>query len=272
MRTHSLTCHNSKLAMYEPDFTLIIPAYNEAARLPATLTTVKKELDQWFLDYRVIVVDDGSHDGTSEVAGRFGTQFSCLRLPRNLGKGAAVRTGMLQATGRVVAFTDADLPFDLKALREGITQITEGRYDVVCGDRTVNLEAGLETKSASLVRRLSGFIFRQLVRMIAAPRIADTQCGLKIFSLRAAEEVFRNMETTGFAFDVEVICRAHRLGFELGTVPVQLMNTTGSTISLWKHTWPMFKELLAIRRRQRSIEGSHIMASRRYKDLQRRAA
>lgn len=235
-----------------PDLTLVIPAYNEAARLPATLSAIQQELDQWWLDYEVLVVDDGSHDRTSEVTDQFDDRFSCLRLRKNAGKGAAVRAGMLHASGRVVAFTDADLPFDLQALREAATWISADQCDVVCGDRTTDVASETPTVSTSLMRKLSGFCFRQLVSWIAAAPLRDTQCGLKVFSHSAAQEVFQNVESTGFAFDVEVICQASRLGFRLSTIPVHLINTLGSTISLRKHSLPMLKELIAIRKRLRS--------------------
>jgi dolichyl-phosphate beta-glucosyltransferase len=251
-----------------PDLTVIIPAYNEGLRLPETLTALRQELDQWLLKNQVLVVDDGSYDGSWAVVNRFGAQFSCLRMPGNSGKGAAVRAGMLQATGKVIAFTDADLPFALNALRDGYLRIAKRRCEVVCGDRTVGAPFGQSVRSLPWLRRLSGFVFRQLVQWIARPCVADTQCGLKIFSRRAAREIFHAVKTTGFAFDVEVICQAERLGFMIETVPVQLVNTEGSTISLRKHAWPMFKELLAIRQRLRSSLRSEIG----YKAQQHRAA
>lgn len=249
MRTRKFTRRLVRTNRSSPDLTVVIPAYNERCRLPATLAALRQELDRWFLDYRVLVVDDGSRDGTWEAVDEFDPRFSCHRLLQNAGKGAAVRAGMLQATGHVVAFTDADLPFALEALREGYERIMDGRCDVVCGDRTANAEAG---QSAPWLRQLSGYVFRKLVQWIAAPSVADTQCGLKIFSQHAAREIFRSVTAPGFAFDVEVICRAERLGFGIQTVPVQLVNTEGSTISLRRHAWPMLKELLAIRRRLNS--------------------
>jgi dolichyl-phosphate beta-glucosyltransferase len=249
MRTRKFTRRLNRTNRSSPDLTVVIPAYNERSRLPATLAALKREFDRWFLDYRVLVVDDGSRDGTWEAVDDFDPRFSCHRLLTNSGKGAAVRAGMLQATGHVVAFTDADLPFALEALRDGYERIMEGRCDVVCGDRTATAEPG---QSAPWLRQLSGFVFRQLVQWIAAPPVADTQCGLKMFSRHAAREIFRAVAAGGFAFDVEVLCRAERLGFEIQTVPVELVNTAGSTISLRRHAWPMLKELLAIRRRLNS--------------------
>ena len=97
------------------DLTLVIPAYNEENRLPRTLRQLGEYLDQWGINYRVVVADDGSRDGTPQVASGFGPRFSTLSLPQNAGKGAAVRAGMLSGAGRVVAFTDADLPYAPRA-------------------------------------------------------------------------------------------------------------------------------------------------------------
>lgn len=246
MGTQTFQCRTVRQLASSPDLTVVIPAYNEERRLPATLATLKEELDHWFLDYRVIVVDDGSRDATFRVVEAFDARFSCCRLPVNSGKGAAVRAGMLMATGEVVAFTDADLPFALDALREGYFRILERRCDVVCGDRRAGSRRG---RSAPWARRLSGFVFRQLVQWLVSPCVADTQCGLKIFSRTAAQEIFRCVQAPGFAFDVDVVCQAERLGYSIETVPVQLVNTDGSTISLRRHAWPIFKELLAVRRR-----------------------
>jgi dolichyl-phosphate beta-glucosyltransferase len=101
------------------DLTLVIPAYNEETRLPRTLRQLREYLDQWGINYRVVVADDGSRDGTASVATEFGPRFSTLSLPQNRGKGAAVRAAMLSASGCVAAFTDADLPYALESLRAG---------------------------------------------------------------------------------------------------------------------------------------------------------
>lgn len=255
-----------------PDLTVIIPAYNEATRLPETLAGLQQELDRWFVDYEVIVVDDGSCDGTWEVTDRFDPRFSCCRLRQNAGKGAAVRTGMLQATGRVVAFTDADLPFDLDALHEGYQRVLTQQCDVICGSRISESGSDRVAHAAPLMRQWSGFVFRQMVSLMVAPGVADTQCGLKVFSQRSAQEIFGRVEATGFAFDVEVICLAERLGFQLETVPVRLVNTAGSTISLWRHAWPMVRELMAIRRRLNAVSPVPVDLSRKVEIPLRRAA
>ena len=117
------------------DLTLIIPAYNEEQRLPKTLPTVRQFLDGWAVGYRVVVTDDGSRDRTACLAASFGPRFETISLPQNRGKGYAVRTAMLSAQGRVVAFTDADLPYHLDALRHGYELIEQNHCDVVFGAR-----------------------------------------------------------------------------------------------------------------------------------------
>ncbi|HEY4262376.1 MAG TPA: glycosyltransferase, partial [Schlesneria sp.] len=116
------------------DLTLVIPAYNEESRLPKTLTDAAAYLDQWGINYRVIVVDDGSKDNTAKLAAGYGNRFSTIRQP-NGGKGSAVQNGLLAATGRVVAFTDADLPYDLAALKTAYEIVSNGEADAVFGSR-----------------------------------------------------------------------------------------------------------------------------------------
>ena len=117
------------------EFTVIIPAYNEERRLPKSLATIGQFLDESRLDYRVIVADDGSGDSTPELTQQRGPRFSTIRLAQNAGKGCAVRTAMLAATGQVVAFTDADLPFRLAALVQGYESIRQGKCEIVFGSR-----------------------------------------------------------------------------------------------------------------------------------------
>ena len=117
------------------DLTVVIPAYNEERRLSWTLGELSAFLGDWGVDYRVVVADDGSTDRTTALAGGFGPRFSTLRLVRQGGKGRAVRNAMLRGTGRVLAFTDADLPFDLAALRRGYEMLAGGDCQAVFGAR-----------------------------------------------------------------------------------------------------------------------------------------
>ncbi|MGH7194306.1 MAG: glycosyltransferase [Candidatus Saccharimonadales bacterium] len=214
-----------------------IPSFNEGNRLPRTLTALRSWLEVSGLVYRVLVVDDGSSDGTASVSDEFGPKFSTLRLPAQRGKGAAVRAGMRAATGRVVAFTDADLPYELAALRIGYEWIESGDCEVVFGARDI---AGAETHVPRRpARALASLLFRRVTKRLISRDVTDTQCGLKIFSGRAAMAIFERTIVDGFAFDTEVVWLCRRLGLDWRRVPVTLVNEYSSTLSISRHAWRM---------------------------------
>lgn len=237
------------------DLTLVIPAYNEESRLPKTLTDAKAQLDSWGLNYRVLVVDDGSRDSTSSITNDFGRRFSTIRQ-ENGGKGSAVRNGMLSATGRVVAFTDADLPYDLAALRLAYDVINSGRRDVVFGSRTAD---GAQTHvERRFLRTIASFVFRTMMTMLVSRKITDTQCGLKIFSRSAAREIFSRTTINGFAFDAEVVYLTHQLDLSFQTIPVTLINDYATTISLTRNAIPMLMDVIGVR--LKSLSGGYELA------------
>ena len=226
------------------DLTLIIPAYNEESRLPKTLADAKAYLDDWGINYRVLVVDDGSRDSTSTLSSSFGRRFSTIRQP-NGGKGSAVRNGMLSATGRVVGFTDADLPYDLNALKSAYHTIVEGKRDVVFGSRTV--EGAKSNVERQWMRTLASFVFRSFMAMLVSRQVTDTQCGLKVFSRRAARKIFSRATVNGFAFDAEVVYLTHLLDLPFEKVPVTLVNDYSTTISLTRNAIPMLMDVVGVR-------------------------
>ena len=236
------------------EFTVIIPAYNEERRLSKSLAAIGKFLDASRLDYRVLVADDGSTDRTPLLADLCGPRFSTVRLAQNGGKGRAVRTAMLAATGEVVAFTDADLPFDLAALAEGFHWIHQRRCEIVFGDRRTKESAHVAQRQ--LVRKLATRTFRGVVRFLVSKDITDTQCGLKLFSRRAAVEIFSRTTVDGFAFDTEVVLLARRLGLAHRSIPVTLVNEEASTVSLVRHALPMLLDVIKMRARM----GRHHLA------------
>lgn len=227
------------------DLTVVVPAYNEEQRLPRTLTDLKAFLEEWGIDYRVLVINDGSVDRTTEIAASFGPRFSTLDMPCQSGKGAAVRTGMIAATGHVVAFTDADLPYDLAALRAGYAWVLRGGCDVVFGAR--DLEESRHDVPRKLSRSIATTVFRGVVSTLISRQITDTQCGLKIFSHRAAQAIFSQTQIDGFAFDAEVVYLTHYLNLAFRRVAVTLINEYASTLSLTRHALPMFTDVLKLR-------------------------
>jgi dolichyl-phosphate beta-glucosyltransferase len=239
-------------AAADHDFSLIIPAFNEEGRLPWTLAEARQFLDASGIDYRVLVADDGSTDRTPQLAAAMGPRFSTVSLPCNRGKGAAVRNAMLRATGRVMAFTDADLPFELESLQRAYMLVRSRQCEVVFGAR--DLAQSTHPAKRKFTRTLATFIFREVVKRLVSREITDTQCGLKAFSRRAAHEVFSRLTLDGFAFDAEVVFLTERLGLTYGRIPVSLVREYGSTLSLRRHTLPMLRDIFALWRRNRHLE------------------
>ncbi len=234
------------------DLTLVIPAYNEESRLPRTLEELSRYLCDWGVDFRVVVVDDGSRDNTANVARAFDGRYSTIRQP-NGGKGSAVRNGILAATGRIVAFTDADLPYDLSALKTAYDVIHAQQSDVVFGSRDLSESASLVERR--FLRTVASAMFRHIVTVLVSREVRDTQCGLKIFSRAAAQAIFSRATIDGFAFDAETVFLAHCLRLRIRKVPVTLVNDYASTISLTRNAIPMLIDVLRVR--WRAIRGRY---------------
>jgi dolichyl-phosphate beta-glucosyltransferase len=239
--TGRLAAFSPVLMPSDHDLTVIIPAYNEERRLPRTLKALSEFLSCWGIDYRILVADDGSADRTSVLGRDWGPRCSTLRLNPQGGKGRAVRTAMLHATGRVLAFTDADLPFALSAIRMGYETIHRGDCQLVFGAR--DMEGAANVAPRQMTRRLATFAFSQVVRHMISRQVTDTQCGLKIFSRQAAIEIFSRTTIDGFAFDAEVVMLTHRLGLPFQRIPVTLVNEFDSSLSLWRDSLPMLLDV-----------------------------
>jgi dolichyl-phosphate beta-glucosyltransferase len=238
------------VAPADHDLTVIIPAYNEEKRLPWTLAGLTEFLNDWGVDYRVLVADDGSTDCTAGLAQKMGPRCSTLRIIPQGGKGRAIRIAMLRATGRVLAFTDADLPFQLSAMRQGYEWISGGQTDVVFGAR--DIEGSEHRARRRLARRLATFAFRAVVSRMVSREVTDTQCGLKLFRRQSALEIFSRTTIDGFAFDAEVVMLTHRLGLPFRRVPVTLINEFTSTLSLRRNALPMLLDVMRVWLRERT--------------------
>ena len=232
------------------DLSLIIPAYNESDRIGASL---EKSLD-WAagqpFDVEILVVDDGSRDATVDVVrGYVGDGLRLLAQPRNMGKGAAVRRGMLEARGRNRIFTDADFS---TPITESVRVLAElERFDVVIGSRA--LDASFIKEHQPWYRESMGKAFNLLVQAVAVPGIHDTQCGFKGFRAEAAEAIFSRTKIDGFGFDVEVLYIARRLGYSIKEIPVEWYNDPRSTLNPVSDSLKMFRELLMVRWLQRGL-------------------
>jgi hypothetical protein len=226
-------------------FSVVVPAFDEAARIGDTVVAIRGALSGVDADggLEVIVVDDGSTDGTAEVAAAAGARV--VRLEANRGKGAAVRAGVLASVGRCVAFTDADLAYPPSQLGDLLAAVESGS-DVAVGNRL--LPASTTTATPSLVRLLSGRLFNVLTATVVLGQYRDTQCGLKAFRSDAARQIFTRTRLDGFAFDVEVLHLVERDRLSLSEVPVTLVATSGSTVRVAVDAGRMVLELFRVRR------------------------
>jgi glycosyltransferase involved in cell wall biosynthesis len=210
---------------------IIIPAYNEEKRLPATLQIVKGYLSSTHWESaEIIVVDDGSTDTTAAVARRSGARV--LENPGNRGKGYSVRHGMLEAKADWLLFSDADLSAPIEEL-EKLWQAAETRQaQVAIGSRA--LDRSLIGVRQPLYREGLGRFFNLAMRLITGLPFHDTQCGFKLFQAGAAREIFSRQQLDGFGFDVEILYIARRLGYRILEVPVRWNDAAGTKVSLWR--------------------------------------
>jgi dolichyl-phosphate beta-glucosyltransferase len=226
---------------------VVIPAYREERRLPATLSAVVTHLRAQRRPFEVIVADDGSDDGTARVAARSAPEVRVLRL-QHRGKGAAVRAGVLASDGDLVLVADADLSTPMRDLDRMITALRG--CDVAIGSR--NVAGSNVALPQGISRRCLGRVFNLLVRALVLPDLRDTQCGMKLFRRAAALAGFERSRSDGFAFDVEVLALARAQGYRVAEVPVEWHNSPDSRVRPLVDVPRMFFDLLAIRRHCRA--------------------
>jgi len=232
-----------------PRLSVVIPAFNEAARLPRHLDEVVGFLEGRGEAYEVVVVDDGSTDGTAAAVRATAAGNPAVRvlpLGRNRGKGAAVRAGMLAATGMARLFTDADGATPIAELKRLEPALASGA-DVVIGSRALADPA--VSVRARPHRVLAGRVFRWIVARLGVRGVADSQCGFKLFTATAATALFGELETTGFGFDVELLLRAQAGGYRIVEVPVNWTDQQGSKSGVLFHGPGMLLQLLHARLR-----------------------
>ncbi len=226
--------------------TVVIPAWNEAHRLPTTLNRVISFVESRPETLDVIVVNNNSSDNTYEVAADFAKSYPYIQVLDQpiQGKGAAVRKGFLAARGRYVFMCDADLAMPIEELPRFFPNTLGGDYDIAIGSREVS-EAQRYNEPA--YRHLMGRVFNTIVRTLAVPGIQDTQCGFKSFHREIARKIFRVQRIDGFAFDVEVLAIAKQWGYQIVEVGIPWYYGEGSSVKPVQDTLRMFREVLRIR-------------------------
>jgi glycosyltransferase involved in cell wall biosynthesis len=217
--------------MAQPYVSIIIPAYNEAERIPATLIDIDKRLSAVDYSYEILVVNDGSKDNTASIVRGMAKMVKNLKLidlKDNVGKGGAVKQGMLLATGRIRLFTDADNSTSIDQFEKMIPLFKEG-YGIVIGSRAMR---GAELDPPEpFYRQAIGKALNFLIQLFLLPGIWDTQCGFKAYTDEAAEKIFIKSQTAGWGFDVETLALGIRMGYRIKEVPVHWVNDTRSHIN-----------------------------------------
>ena len=226
------------------NLSFIIPAYNEAERIGRSLEKAIAYFSERDYTWEILVVDDGSTDTTTDIVEAFaGRGVKLLRQPQNMGKGAAVRRGMLESTGEYRIFSDADFSTPVEETDRALEHLKA--FDVAIGSRAIDRSSVVVHQP--WYRETMGKIFNLIVQAVAVSGIKDTQCGFKGFRAGAARDVFARTKIDGFSFDVEALFIARKLGYTMVEFPVEWHNDARSTLNPIVDSIKMFRELLKIR-------------------------
>ena len=232
-----------------PSVTLVIPVYNEAHRLAASIRALREFLAPCRFSYEVFLVIERSTDGTLELARELTAGQEAFRVIGNedqRGKGHAVRTGMMAARGDIAFFMDADLSTPLVEIDRFLAHFsTHPEIDILIGNRQHPASAIM--KRQSWLRQKMGQTFNVILRTTARIRVKDTQCGFKAFRRVAREAIFARQKIEGFAFDVELLILAERLGHPVADLPVEWHNAEGSKVHMIRDSWRMLRDAIRIR-------------------------
>ena len=230
-----------------PELSIVIPCFNEEQRLPRTIELIEQYLARKGTSYELILVDDGSSDGTREIMDVAAERNRSVRLealPQNRGKGRALAEGVAAAGGAEVLVTDADLSTPIEELEKLRAELANGA-GVAIASRALR---GSRVEIAQPAYRvLMGKAFNLLVQVVLLPGIWDTQCGFKLFRAEVAHEVFSGLTTDGFGYDPEVLYRAKKRGVRIAEVPVIWRNSAPTKVSPIKSSIDMFKHVVRVR-------------------------
>lgn len=245
VRGDQLAPQHTEPAPGDVRLSVVVPAYGEAERIGATIERIRAELDEVVVDggLEIVVVDDGSSDDTAGAARRGGADL-VIALEQNRGKGGAVRAGMLAASGRCIAFTDADLAYSPAQLL-GLLHEVEAGWDVVVGSRQHTETTTLV--AAGRLREIGGRVINGFTSLVLLGQYRDTQCGIKAFRSDAAQLLFGLGRVDGFAFDVELFHLVERHRLALREVPVEVVNSDRSTVHVVRDAWRLVADLFRIR-------------------------
>lgn len=228
---------------------LVIPMYNESSIIEGAVKTFSEYLASTFEDWELIFVDDGSADGCASVVEKAAQSQPRIRLcsyTPNRGKGYAVRTGMLAAEGDLILFTDCDNAYGTDALGRMAAVFSGSDADIVVGSRNLSKD-GYE--GYTWIRKIASKTYIRMIKMAAGFRLSDSQCGIKGFRRNAAKRIFSNCEVDRFAFDLEVLMIANKLGLKIEEMPVKIVNHRESKVNVMRDSVKMLRDVRRMKKR-----------------------
>ena len=231
---------------------LVIPVYNEEKIIAETIRTVLEYMPNDFADYEVIFVNDGSSDGTLEIAeGLSGGKMKVISYETNKGKGGAVKTGMLEADGDFIFFTDCDLAYGLDAIKEGYELFKKNASaDVVIGSRKIHKDG---YAGYGFIRKFMSVVFLSILKIYGGIKQSDSQNGMKGFKKEAARKIFSLCEANGWIFDFEALLIAQKLKLKIEEIPITVINHGESKIDPMKDSIKMLREIPKIKKRVKKL-------------------
>ena len=227
---------------------IVIPAYNEEKRIAGSLLETCAHMNGFGMEYEIIVVDDGSSDGTGRTVDHIAMHVRNVRLVRyekNRGKGHALRTGVLVTKGDLILVMDADLSTPMEELRKLMPYLSEGGFDIAIGSRALALSDII--KKQPWWRRGMGKMFNKIVKAIVIGGFNDTQCGFKLFRGVVGRNLFGEAKIDRFAYDVEILALARKKGYGIKEVPIRWINSPESRVDPVKDSLQMLADLVRIR-------------------------
>ena len=229
-----------------PKISIVIPTYNEEKSIEGSIKTVEQYLRDSGFDYEIIISDDGSIDKTLDAVRKIMVGNEKIKLVANehKGKGGAVRAGILQSSGNLVLFTDADLSTPIEEFEKLKKALDEG-YDIAIASR--DLPGSKILKHQSWYRELLGKLLNRIIQLLYLRGFADTQCGFKVFKGEVAKKLFNTQKIDGFLFDVEVLSLARKFGYRIAEVPVCWYHKEMSRVSIFKHLPQIVFDFLRIK-------------------------
>ena len=233
--------------------TLVIPMYNESSILPDTLCQTAEYMEREFPEcYEIIFSNDGSTDDSRAIVDEFAKTHPNTRsagYEKNRGKGCAVRTGVLEATGDVIICTDCDLAYGLDVIRRAVDIFAaKPATELVIGSRRLEKD-GYE--GYTFIRKLASRTYLKCLAIAAGFKLSDSQCGFKCYRSGAAKKIFEGCEVDGFAFDFEVLIRAQKFGMAITEMPVRIINHRESKVHVFSDSIKMLRDIAAIKKRNK---------------------